>query len=324
MSEVEHRVRDLLQRHATDAPAGATLLTAVRTESRRRTRRTRVLLAAVVTVLAGAGATLPLRLATAPMTVAAPSTLSEPVGPATVTFPLSVPTDTGAAPSPGPVEVRLDAGLPTLSQPLPGADGVTATVTASPARPAVFAAATRATPVTVRGHPGHAVEWADAGEPELSLVWQESAEQWFELRAFPRVPVDRLAGFAKSLVPVPVTAPAPFTFALVPDGYTIDNVSPAAVTFCPPDAAFDQSFVGKITVMLGVTGEQSAGRRVDVAGHPGTLSDPVDGVLALQVDLGDGRLLVVQSAVRVALPEPDLIRFAAGITVNPTAIPGQG
>ena len=54
MSDVEHRVRDLLQRHAADAPAGATLLTAVRTESRRRTRRTRVLLAAVVTVLAGA------------------------------------------------------------------------------------------------------------------------------------------------------------------------------------------------------------------------------------------------------------------------------
>ena len=33
---------------------------------------------------------------------------------------------------------------------------------------------------------------------------------------------------------------------------------------------------------------------------------------------------MVQSAVRVPLPEPDLIRFAAGITVNPTATPGQG
>ncbi|WP_327006317.1 hypothetical protein OHA72_02925 [Dactylosporangium sp. NBC_01737] len=198
-------------------------------------------------------------------------------------------------------------------------------MTASPARPAVLATATGTTPLTVRGHPGHAVEWSDdAGGPELSLVWQESAEQWFELRASPRVPVDRLAGFAKSLVPVPVTAPAPFTFALVPDGYTIDNVSPAAVTFCPADVAFDQSFVGKITVMLGVTGEQSPGRRVDVAGHPGTLTDPAGGYLALQVDLGDGRLLVVQSAVRVPLPEPDLIRFAAGITVNPTATPGQG
>ncbi|WP_327006318.1 hypothetical protein OHA72_02930 [Dactylosporangium sp. NBC_01737] len=114
MSDVEHRVRDLLERHAADAPPGATLLTAVRRESRRRTRRTRVLLAAVVTVLAGAGATLPLRLATAPMTVAAPSTLSEPATPATVTFPLSLPADPGTTPPPGPAEVRLAAGLPTL------------------------------------------------------------------------------------------------------------------------------------------------------------------------------------------------------------------
>jgi hypothetical protein len=323
MSDVEHRVRDLLQRHATDAPAGATLLAAVRTESRRRARRTRVLLAAVVTVLAGAGATLPLRLAAAPATVAAPSALSEPAGPATVTFPLSRPGEPGAAPA-APPEIRLAAGLPTLSQPLPGADGVTVTVTVHPARPPLLAAATGTTPVTVRGHQGVAVEWSDAGEPELSLVWQDSAEQWFELRASPRVPADRLAGFAKTLQPVPVTTPAPFTFALVPDGYTVDNISPAAVTFCPPDGAFDQSFVGKITVMLGVTGEQSPGRRVDVAGRPGTLTGPADGWISLEVDLGDGRLLVVQSAVRVPLPEPDLIRFAAGITVNPAATVGQG
>ena len=128
--------------------------------------------------------------------------------------------------------MRLAAGSPTLSLPLPGTDAA-ATLTVSPTRPAVFAAAAHTTPVMVRGQPGHAVEWIDAGEPELSLVWQASAEQWFELRAFPRVPADRLAGFAKSLVPVPVTAPAPFMFTLVPAGYTIDNISPAAVTFCP-------------------------------------------------------------------------------------------
>ena len=76
--------------------------------------------------------------------------------------------------------------------------------------------------------------------------------------------------------------------------------------------------------MLGVTAEQSPGRAVEVAGHSGTLTSSADGYLALQVDLGDGRLLVVQSAVRVPLPEADLIRFAAGITVTPAAIPGKG
>jgi hypothetical protein len=323
MSDVEHRVRDLLERHATDAPAGATLLTAVRAESRRRTRRTRVLLAAVVTVLAGLGAALPLRLATAPLSVAAPSTLTEPSAPATVTFPLSLPAD--MAPPVDPSEVRLAAGLPTLSQQLPGPTAATALLTVSPTRPPVLAAATGTEPVAIRGRTGLAVEWLAAGGPsELSLVWQEGPEQWFELRAFPRVPVGQLAGFAKSLVPVPVTAPAPFTFAVVPTGYTIDNISPAAVTFCPPDVTFDQSFEGKITVMLGVAGERSAGRQVDVAGHSGTLTEPVDGYLTLQVDLGDGRLLVVQSGVRVPLPEADLIRFAAGITVTPSATPGQG
>ncbi|GAB3869941.1 hypothetical protein ACFPIJ_15000 [Dactylosporangium cerinum] len=313
MSDVEDRVRDLLQRHATDAPPGATLLTTVRAESRRRARRTRVLVAAVVTVLAGTLVTWPLRLAAAPVTVAAPSALTSPDAPATVTFPLTPPSGSAA------VEVRLAAGLPTLSWLLPGTDA-TATLTMSPTRPAL-STATRTDPVAVRGRNGLAAVVPDEG---VSLVWQESAEQWFELRALPPVPVDHLAGAAKSLLPVPVTAPAPFTFTLVPAGYTIDNVNPAAVTFCPADVAFDQSFVGKITVMLGVTGERSPGRQVDVAGRPGTVTSSADGWTSLEVDLGDGRLLVVQSAVRVPLPEPDLIRFAAGITVNPTATPGRG
>ncbi|GAA3225246.1 hypothetical protein ACFO1B_49325 [Dactylosporangium siamense] len=319
MSDVEHRVRDLLQRHATDAPAGATLLAAVRTESRRRTRRTRLLVAAVVTVLAGALAALPLRLAAAPVTVAAPSALTTPDASATVTFPLSPPSgsEAGSEAGSGAAEVRLAAGLPTLSWSLPGTDA-TATLTMSPTRPAMPATAT---PAAVRGRPGLAAVLPDDG---VSLVWQESAEQWFELRAYPPVPVDHLAGTAKSLMPVPVTTPAPFTFTVVPAGYTIDNINTSAVTFCPADVPFDQSFVGKITVMLGVTGEQAPGRQVDVAGHPGTVTSSADGWTALQVDLGDGRLLVVQSAVRVPLPEPDLIRFAAGITVNPAATPGRG
>lgn len=322
MSDVEDRVRDLLQRHAADAPAGAALLTAVRTESRRRARRTRAALAAACAVLAvpaGIGVALPSRPAGGPVTVAAPVTLTEPAGPATVTFPLSLPAE-GAA---GVPDLRLAAGLPTLSVPVPGAPGVTATLTASPSRPGVLAAATGATPLTVRGVPGTAVTWSHAGEPELSLVWREASGPWLELRAFPRVPADHLAGFAKSLVAVPVTAPAPFEFTLVPAGSTIDNISTSAVTFCPPDTTPDESFVGKITVMLGVAAERSPGRAVDVGGRPATLHTS-GGYTSLQVDLGDGRLLEVQSAAAVPLPEPDLLRFAAGITVTPAATPGQG
>ncbi|MET7425330.1 hypothetical protein [Dactylosporangium sp. NPDC005555] len=311
MSDVEHRVRDLLRRHAAEAPAGATLLTTVRTESRRRARRTRAVVAAAVAVLAGIGVTVPLRLAAGPgtVTVAEPSALTEPSGPVTVTFPLSPAPVDGVVAAP---DVRLEAGLPTLSLPMPG--GGTATLTVRPTRPA----GPVTTPVPVRGVQGFLAGTADA------IVWQEGPEQWFELRADPAVPADHLAGFAKSLVATPVTAPAPFTFAVVPAGYAVDNISPGAVTFCPPDLPFDASFVGKITVMLGVTAERSTGRPVDVAGHPGTLTGPQDGYVVLQVDLGDGRLLVVQSAASVPLPEPDLLRFAAGITVTPAATPGRG
>ncbi|MFF5226123.1 hypothetical protein [Dactylosporangium sp. NPDC000521] len=310
VSDVEQRVRDLMHRHAAAAPAGAALLTVVRAESRRRARRARAVVAAVVAVLATAGVTVPLRLAATPVTVAAPSALTSPSGPLTVTFPLSPPPSGDAS------DVRLAAGLPTLSHPLPGY-AATATLTVSPTRPLMTATA----PIMVRDVLGYTVESADTG---TSLVWQEAPAQWFELHAFPAVPVDRLAGFAKGLLAQPVSLPAPFTFALVPDGYAVDNISPAAVTFCPPDVTADESFAGKLTVMLGVTGELSTGRAVDVAGRPGILTDPVDGFFSLQVDLGDGRLLVIQSATPVPLPEADLIRFAAGITVNPNATPGQG
>ncbi|MEV0131993.1 hypothetical protein AB0H83_26455 [Dactylosporangium sp. NPDC050688] len=238
---------------------------------------------------------------------------------AAVTFPLSPPAE-GAA---GPPDLRLAAGLPTLSLPMPGAPGVTATLTASPSRPGVLAAATGITPLAVRGVQGAAVTWSHAGEPELSLVWQEGPGQWLELRAFPRVPAEHLAGLAKSLAAVPVTAPAPFEFTLVPAGATIDNISASAVTFCPPGTTPDESFIGKITVMLGVTADRSPGRAVDAGGRPATLHTSGE-YTALQVDLGDGRLLVVQSATAVPLPEPDLLRFAAGITVTPAATPGQG
>ncbi|MDG6104963.1 hypothetical protein PQF33_22900, partial [Dactylosporangium aurantiacum] len=269
-------------------------------------------------VLGALGLTVPLRPAADPVTVAAPATLVEPAGPATVTFPLGPPADAAGAP-----DLRLAAGLPTLSVPVPGAPGVTATLTASTWPPGVLAAATGTAPATVRGLPGRLVTWSDGGEPELSLVWQDGAGQWLELRAFPPVPAEHLAGFAKTLVAQPVTAPAPFEFALVPAGYTIDNISPSAVTFCPPGTAPDESFVGKLTVMLGVAAEWSPGRAVDVGGRPATLRDSGDST-TLQVDLGDGRLLELQSAATVPLEEPDLLRFAAGITVTPSATPGQG
>ena len=163
--------------------------------------------------------------------------------------------------------MRLAAGLPTLTQPLPGTGGVTATVTASPARPAVLATATGTIPVTVRGHPGHAVEWSERRRRARSPRWcgRRAPSSGSSCGRPPGCRWTAWPGSPRASCPSRSPRRRRRTFALVPDGYTIDNVSPAAVTFCPADVAFDQSFVGKITVMLGVTGEQSPGRRVDVA-----------------------------------------------------------
>ena len=198
MSDVETcRVRDLLQRHAADAPAGATLLTAVAhreppphaahpcpaRRGRHRARRRR---------RDPAAAARP-----APITVAAPSTLSEPATPATVTFPFSPPADP-AGPPPGPpprcgwppgcrrsaCRCRAPAAHrhPDREPDPPGGAR-----RPRPAPPPSRSAANPATPSN----------GDDAGEPGALARVAGERRAVVRAAAFPRVPVDRLAGFAE-------------------------------------------------------------------------------------------------------------------------------
>jgi hypothetical protein len=49
---------------------------------------------------------------------------------------------------------------------------------------------------------------------------------------------------------------------LVPDGFTVDNVMPSAVTFAPPGVRADAGFTGKIAVLL----EEGSASGTDVTG----------------------------------------------------------
>ncbi|GAA2635146.1 hypothetical protein GCM10010399_79870 [Dactylosporangium fulvum] len=327
--DVEERLRDVLQRHADDAPAGLAMLAAVETESTRRRRRRLVVASTAAAILVAAVPFTRARDAT-PSAVSAPpqtqQTLVDSTVPATVTFPFTPPTSDGYS---DPTVWRA-AGLPTLRQQLDGGDGAMATLTVSPTRPQLPPGTTATSgPATVRGHAGTLIDWTwddvNAG-PQRSLVWQEDASTWVELRTEPRaVAPDRLLAYAEALRADPLAAPAPFTFTLMPAGYTVDNITPGVVTFCPPGVPAGHAFTDKIAVMLDAVeaGSPPSGTAVRVGSRSGSLVKTAEAT-TLQVRLDNGRSLVIQSGGAATLSDADLFRFAAGITPTSAAEPGRG
>ncbi|MET7395078.1 hypothetical protein ABZS66_16470 [Dactylosporangium sp. NPDC005572] len=334
MHEVEERLRSALRDHAEDAPAGAAMLTTVVAESGRRRRRAVVAsaAAAVTAVLAGAAVAVPLLSPAPALTVAAPPSTAPPAvsppvaglvpadAPGKVTFPLTAPPKAGY----GVPSVWRAAARPYLRQTVQDADagGVMAfSATAYPARPEALGPST---PTTVRGRPATVVEWSDQTGVQRSLVWQEDPATWIELRTEPAAAdPDRLRAYAEALQAQPSNGPVPFTFALMPAGWSVDNVTPTSVTFCPPDVRPDQAFTDKLAVMLSTTAEP-AGTAVKVGARGGWLHHQEDST-TLEVPLGDGRSLVFQLMGRATtLSDEDLVRLAAGTTPTPDAEVGKG
>ncbi|WP_238008058.1 hypothetical protein KZZ52_04950 [Dactylosporangium sp. AC04546] len=338
MHEVEERLRSALRDHAEDAPAGAAMLTAVVVESGRRRRRAVVAsaAAAVTAVLAGVALSVPLLSPAPALTVAAPPTTAPP----TVTPPAVAPSVAGLVPAavPGKVTFPLTApsvagyGVPsvwravarpylrqTVQEAEPG--GVMAfSAAAYPVRPEALGPSTA---TTVRGRPATVVEWSDETGVQRSLVWQEDPATWIELRTEPvAADPDRLRAYAESLRAQPANGPVPFTFALMPAGWTVDNIMPTSVTFCPPDVLPGQGFTDKLAVMLNTTADPS-GTAVKVGTRGGWLHHQEDST-TLEVPLGDGRSLVFQLMGRATLSDEDLVRLAAGTAVTPDAEVGNG
>jgi hypothetical protein len=320
MTEVEDRLRAALGRRAEQAPPGTTLLHQVQaTHGRRRRRRLAALTGGLAAVAVAISVPVVPRIigpsgSDLAVAAAAPSAAGVslvPDDPYTATFPL-IPGPSLAAL--GPPAVMLVGAVPTLSY-----RNGTFTIAAPSARPFNNASEPAgSTKHPVHGQQARLTQTSDAGVTRQTLTWQESATQWVQITAAPALRTDTLLRYAGGLSVGPVPLTRPYTFALVPGGFTVDNVTPTVVTFCPPGVDQDARFGGKIAVMLAAPASPATplpGHRVDVGGRPGWLSRTGDTLL--QVPLADGDILQIQAPASDLISQADLLRFAAGI--QPTA-----
>jgi len=303
-NDVEARLREALRLHAAESPAGATMLSAVRTIAVRRRRRRHTTWAAAVAVLFVLSAAAvpgilrrPEPFATPRPTVHSVLTSGTPI---TVEFPYTLPGAT----------VVLAAGRPTLRD--KGFEVWTTTVAPTAVAP---------TPVTVRKKAGAFVE-----TDRTMLYWSETPGEWLVVATSPGNRADLLK-VATALTSAPSTGAVPFTFSLMPDGYTVDNVEASVVTFSPPGVAPSEGFLGKVAVMLDATPEATTaepGDHVVVPDGRKALLSRSSGAVTLSIPAGGGRTLVVQDTMAVHLSQQDLLDFAGGIEVTSSAVAGNG
>lgn len=116
-----------------------------------------------------------------------------------------------------------------------------------------------------------------------------------------------------------------FTVAKVPAGYVVEGGNAAVLDIARPgDHTPIDAFPSKIVVslessrMIGRSGDTP----VKVDGKPGVLRHLPD---ATVLDYTDGvHRIVVQAWSDIGLTDSQLIEFAAGVTVNPTAVRPRG
>ncbi|MFI5906616.1 hypothetical protein [Dactylosporangium sp. NPDC051541] len=351
--EVEDRLRDALRQFAGDAPPGATMLTTVTTESARRGRRARLAtFASGAAALVAIGGALPFALpgglavdqqrpaaaptpsvsrstpAAVPWSAGTEPTLVRSTVPPTVVFPFSVPTGDGY----GEPLVMLSAARPTAMQTLPGGTTVYLTLyDQDPGRPAAQA---QGSPAKVHGQAATLYRWSWAdGSPDVeqrqSLIWHPADRTWLRVDTNPDLDPKQLTAYAEAVRPGGLKGQAPFTFDLMPAGWTVDNIQPAVVTFAPPGVQPDESYVDKIAVML----DESPGVEPKLAG-PETVEVRLGELKAwltvtdegqfLQVPVAGDRSLLLQIGPKAVLPQDVLLRFAAGIGVTEAARVSHG
>jgi hypothetical protein len=275
VTDVEARLRDALAAHADHAPPPRQLLHLVRQESRRRRRRRHAGLvaalgAAVAVAVAVTGVSVVAR-ERGGTDMAARSAALVPGPVSYVPFPFTPPSSAGKP------TVMLVGGEPTLQY------GLNAmSVTVSDKTPTDQGA------VVLPVRPG------------TSVVIRTT-------KPLPRQTLrDYVAGFEDR----PLAMPAPFTFDLVPAGFTVDNATPSAVTFAPPGVAPSAGFDGKVAVLL----DEGTADGTEVTAE----------VVILHRSVGDGHTITVQVPASVALTGADLARFAAGIRPTGSAAVGHG
>jgi hypothetical protein len=114
-----------------------------------------------------------------------------------------------------------------------------------------------------------------------------------------------------------------YTVERVPRGYVLQGISGSVLDIAESgDHSSLDSFAGKLVVMLNDHPGPATGTPVSVSGHPGRIDDQ-DGVLTLTYS--DGTHDVdVQAWSNIHISRDQLVQFAEGITVLPSAQVGHG
>jgi len=109
----------------------------------------------------------------------------------------------------------------------------------------------------------------------------------------------------------------------VPEGYVLQGISGYVLDIAASgDHSPLDAFEGKLVVMLNDFPGSATGTPVSVSGHPGRIDDQ-DGVLILTYSDGTHNV-EVQSWSNIHLSRDQLVQFAEGVTVLPSAQEGHG
>ena len=123
------------------------------------------------------------------------------------------------------------------------------------------------------------------------------------------------------------TQPAGYTVRMIPDHWVIQGSTPLALTIAPANAPDKDPdvFIGKLVILQESfdTSDTRGLRKTEVQGHVAYYG--VDyGIASLVVEQTPSRWLDVQAPTSLGWTEQQEARFAAGVTILPTAREGEG
>ena len=119
----------------------------------------------------------------------------------------------------------------------------------------------------------------------------------------------------------------PYTFGLVPEGWSVQGQNPYTVTIAPDDGSTSEhpdDFRGKLVIMFDQNPPDGA--RVTRDGRHFWLRDGSDYVTVATLTRGDEPpgVVRVQYPVDAGWSESTMLAFLGSVRVGPGALPGQG
>jgi hypothetical protein len=156
---------------------------------------------------------------------------------------------------------------------------------------------------------------AKPGERYVGVRWRLADGQWVQLISFGPRTEEQVLRFARGLRPgVLPAAPAPFTFAEMPPGLTLQYVDGQNICFAPRPPADNNNPEG-LCVNVGIESPEEPPEPSDVlltvGGRPARFN-----AADLRITLGNHRFLYVRADQEIVpLTSDELVRFAGGIRI---------